>query len=54
MTDVTDTETTVREYIARINAHDARGIVALCTADHIFIDSLGSTLSGLDRLERAG
>jgi hypothetical protein len=25
---------------------------ALCTADHVFIDSLGAELSGLDRLER--
>ena len=30
-----------------------RGIVSLCTADHIFIDSLGSQLSGRERLEQA-
>jgi len=46
-------ERAVREYIARINAHDASGIVALCTADHVFIDSLGSRLSGRTRLEHA-
>jgi hypothetical protein len=43
---------TVREFIARINAHDPRGIVALCTPDHVFIDSLGARLSGLEHLEQ--
>ena len=52
MADRTDTTTAVREYIARINAHDASGIVALCTPDHVFIDSLGSRLSGHTRLEQ--
>jgi ketosteroid isomerase-like protein len=47
-----DAEALVREYVARINAHDARGLVALCTADHVLIDSLGSKLSGSDRLAR--
>lgn len=43
---------TVREFIARVNAHDPRGIVALCTPDHVFIDSLGGRLSGLEHLEQ--
>jgi hypothetical protein len=30
-----DEEATVREYVARINAHDTRGLVALCTVDHM-------------------
>ena len=37
----------------RINAHDPKGIVSLCTADHVFIDSLGFQLSGRERLEQA-
>ena len=52
MANVANAEATVREYVARINAHDAKGIVALCTRDHVLTDSLGSRLSGLDRLER--
>ena len=46
-------EVTARKFIARINAHDPRGLVALCTPDHIFTDSLGAQLSGLAELERA-
>ena len=44
---------TLDEFVGCINAHDPKGIVSLCTADHIFIDSLGSQLSGLERLEQA-
>src|SRR6267143_1883039 len=44
---------TLEKFVARINAHDPKGIVALCTADHIFIDSLGSRLSGCERLKEA-
>ena len=44
---------TLEEFVRCINAHDSKGIVSLCTADHIFIDSLGSRLSGLERLEQA-
>jgi ketosteroid isomerase-like protein len=46
-------ETAVRDFIACINAHDAHGIVALCTRDHCFIDSLGARLSGLAEVEAA-
>jgi ketosteroid isomerase-like protein len=49
----TNAEAAVREFVARINAHDARAVVALCTADHAFTDSLGATLAGSDRLEAA-
>jgi ketosteroid isomerase-like protein len=31
----------VQEFEGRINAHDVNGLVALMTADHVFIDSLG-------------
>jgi ketosteroid isomerase-like protein len=44
---------TLQKFVAEINAHHPKGIVALCTADHVFIDSLGSRLSGRDRLEQA-
>lgn len=50
--DMTEAEAAVREFIARINAHDADGIVAMCAADHVLIDSLGSRLSGLDELKQ--
>ena len=44
---------TLDEFVRRINAHDPKGIVSLCTADHIFIDSLASQMSGCERLEQA-
>ena len=44
---------TLDEFVRCINAHDLKGIVSLCTADHIFIDSLGSQLSGGEQLEQA-
>jgi len=37
-------------FVARINAHDVEGIVALCTPAHVFIDSLGNRLTGLSAL----
>ena len=44
---------TVEKFIERINAHDPGRIIALCSADHVFTDSLGSTLSGREKLEQA-
>ena len=43
-------ESVVRSFIGRINAHDPEGIVALCGARHIFIDSLGRRISGRAKL----
>jgi ketosteroid isomerase-like protein len=51
MANSTDAEATVKKFVARINAHDPSGIIALCTTDHVFIDSLGSKLSGHEQLE---
>ena len=50
MANSTDAEATLRKFVARINAHDPSGIIALCTIDHVFIDSLGSRLSGHKQL----
>ncbi len=44
-------ETLIGRFIARINAHDAKGIVALCTPAHVFTDSLGNRLTGSAALE---
>jgi ketosteroid isomerase-like protein len=44
---------TLDEFVRCINAHDPKGIVSLCTADHIFVDSLGAQLSGQEQLEQA-
>ena len=44
---------TLDEFVRRINAYDPKGIVSFCTADRIFIDSLGSQVSGRERLEQA-
>jgi len=52
MANSTDAEATLKKFVARINAHDLSGIIALCTIDHVFIDSLGSKLSGHKQLEQ--
>lgn len=31
-----------QRFVEKINAHDLGGLVALMTADHVFVDSLGS------------
>jgi hypothetical protein len=36
----------VQAFIARINAHDADAIAAALTADHVFIDSRGTRITG--------
>jgi ketosteroid isomerase-like protein len=41
------------DFVAKINAHDLDGIVALMTPDHLFIDGLGATFRGADQM-RAG
>jgi ketosteroid isomerase-like protein len=43
----------LRNFVARINAHDPAEIAGMCTVDHVFIDSLGSRLSGRERLKQA-
>jgi ketosteroid isomerase-like protein len=44
---------TLERFVAQINAHDPSGIVALCAPNHVFTDSLGSILSGHERLKEA-
>jgi len=44
---------TLEEFVRCINAHDPKGIVSLCTTDHLFIDSLGSEMSGREFLQQA-
>lgn len=43
----------VRQFIDRINAHDVQGLTALMTDDHIFVDSIGSSVQGRREMERA-
>lgn len=43
----------VREFVARINAHDSHRLTLLCTPDHVFIDSLGARLSGRANVKQA-
>ena len=37
-------------FVAKINAHDVDGLVALMTADHVFVDSLGTTFTGAEKM----
>jgi ketosteroid isomerase-like protein len=43
----------VLRFIALINAHDVRGMCALMSEDHLFVDSLGDSLRGRDEMFRA-
>jgi ketosteroid isomerase-like protein len=43
----------VAEFIRMINAHDVRGLTALMTDDHRFIDSLGNVVKGKDDMRKA-
>ena len=46
-------ESTVREFIDRINRHDVEAIMALCAHAHRFVDGLGQVLTGYDQLRAA-
>jgi ketosteroid isomerase-like protein len=47
-----DAKATARKFVAAINAHDPKAIIALCTDDHVFTDSLGTQFTGLSQLEQ--
>ena len=49
----TEVTAVLQKFVARINAHDPIGIMAVCMVDHVFIDSLGSRVSGRECLEQA-
>lgn len=40
-------------FVAKINSHDVNGVVEWMTADHVFVDALGSTLRGADQMRQA-
>lgn len=42
----------VLAFVDRINCHDVKGLVALMTEDHCFIDGLGQTVRGRERMEK--
>jgi ketosteroid isomerase-like protein len=46
-------ETTVRDLVARINAHDVPGILALLAPEHRFVDGVGRAMTGHDDLREA-
>jgi ketosteroid isomerase-like protein len=37
-------------FVAKINAHDVDGLVALMTPDHVFVDALDNTFRGADKM----
>jgi limonene-1,2-epoxide hydrolase len=39
-------------FVAKINQHDVDGLVALMTPDHLFIDALGTTMRGAERMRQ--
>jgi ketosteroid isomerase-like protein len=38
-------------FVERINSHDVEGLVALMTEDHYFVDGLGQTVRGRERMK---
>jgi ketosteroid isomerase-like protein len=48
-----DSVEVVLDFVAKINAHDVGGIIALMSPDHLFVDGLGATFRGVDQM-RAG
>jgi uncharacterized protein (TIGR02246 family) len=40
-------------FVDRINAHDVKGLVALMTEDHVFIDALGAETCGRKQMRKA-
>jgi ketosteroid isomerase-like protein len=44
---------TVRRFVERINSRDADQVAALLAEDHVFIDSLGRTISGRETMRAA-
>ena len=41
---------TTQEFVAAINAHDVERLVSLMTADHRFVDSLGTVTQGRESM----
>jgi len=43
-------EKIILAFVERINQHDPKGLVALMTEDHLFIDSLGNRIKGKEKM----
>jgi uncharacterized protein (TIGR02246 family) len=43
----------VLQFVERINAHDVRGMCALMSPDHLFVDSQGDELRGREEMRKA-
>ena len=41
-------------FVAKINAHDVDGLVALMTPDHLFVDALNIRFAAPNKCARAG
>jgi ketosteroid isomerase-like protein len=39
-------------FVAKINAHDVDGLVALMTPDHLFVDALNNSFRGAERMRQ--
>jgi ketosteroid isomerase-like protein len=39
-------------FVAKINSHDVDGIVELMTPDHVFVDGLGTTFRGAEKMRQ--
>ncbi len=39
-------------FVAKINAHDMNGLVALMTPDHLFVDALNNSFRGVEQMRQ--
>src|SRR5271156_4223294 len=39
-------------FVAKINAHDVDGLVALMTPDHLFVDALNNSFHGAEQMRQ--
>jgi uncharacterized protein (TIGR02246 family) len=42
----------VLSFVRKINAHDVEGLAGLMTEDHFFVDSLGRSFKGIEKLRK--
>lgn len=53
LTFAAEPEAVARQLVARINAHDLAGLLALCTVEHTLIDGLGRRVHGHESVGKA-
>jgi ketosteroid isomerase-like protein len=53
VTELSDPADVTQAFVDRINDHDVKGLVALMTRDHVFVDALGAMTLGRKQMRKA-